>query len=226
MTWGHNSTSAQYVKSNIVRFKISNLSDTLPPSIKLMTPRIIVDMIYQTDKEEMVLIGEVSDKSGVKFVTVNTDVKTINEGGIFSSNRNFSPGENRVLLIAADQEDNILEQYITIEYIPPKPTLADRILMEARYYGLIIGIDKYEDSNLPDLDNPINDAERLFKPMTSKYTFTNSDMVLLRNAKRNEIVYALDNLASKVTPNDYVMIFCAGHGTWDEKGDFIFLKKK
>ncbi len=54
---------------------------------------------------------------------------------------------------------------ITIAYIPPVVTLADRIATESKYYGLIIGIDQYTDESIPDLDNPVRDAERIYQAL-------------------------------------------------------------
>ena len=59
----------------------------------------------------------------------------------------------------------------TIEYIPPVVTLADRINQESTYYGLLIGIDDYNDNDLDDLDNPIRDAENLFRTLTRQLFF-------------------------------------------------------
>ncbi|MCK5137733.1 MAG: caspase family protein [Bacteroidales bacterium] len=219
MIWGYSYSFSQEVESNKVRILINNLPDTQPPTIKLMTPDISGDMVYRTAAEEIDLIGEVNDESGVKFVSVNSDIRTINETGIFSSRLKLSPGENKVRLVAVDNIDNLQEQFVTIEYIPPVVTLADRILEEAKYYALIIGIDKYSDPSLHNLENPIKDAKRIYNTLISQYTFHSSDIILLTNAKRNDIVYALDDLASKVTPNDNVLIFYAGHGTWDEKAN-------
>jgi hypothetical protein len=219
MIWIHGPVLCQDIESNTVRILINNLPDREPPSIKLMTPAVDGDMVYQTNTAVLDLIGEVRDESGVKFVSVNSDIRTINNAGIFTSSIQLYPGENRVRLVAADNEDNLKEQYLTVEYIPPVVTLADKITKESKYYGLIIGINKYEDSNLPDLDNPISDAEKLHKTLLEKYSFSDSDVMLLRNPKRNDIVYALDNLAQEVTPNDNVLIFYAGHGYWDAKAN-------
>jgi hypothetical protein len=176
-------------------------------------------MIYQTDMNVLDLIGEVKDESGVKFISVNSDIRSVNEAGIFSTSIQLYPGDNRVRLVAADNKDNLLEQYLTIKYTPPVVTLADKINEKSKYYGLVIGINKYEDSNLPDLDNPISDAEKLYNILLQKYTFQDSDMILLRDAKWNDIVNALDYLAQRVTPEDNVLIFYAGHGHWDAKAN-------
>jgi len=219
LMWGNESAFCQDAKSNFVKFRISNIPDTEPPAIKVMSPGLSEDKSCQTSTREIVLIGEVTDKSGVKFVSVNDDVRSVNEAGIFTTRLALNPGENTILLIAADSKDNLVEQSIRIYYNPPIVTLADKIVESTKYYGLIIGIDTYQDPNLPDLDNPISDAEKLYNTLKSKYTFDEGNMMILRNAKRTDIVSALDYLANMVTPNDNLLIFYAGHGNWDERAD-------
>jgi hypothetical protein len=209
----------QDLKSNVVKFKISNKPDAEPPSLKVMTPDLGESQYYQTREREIVLIGEVKDRSGVKFVSVNDDVRTVNEAGIFSARLSLVKGPNRVQLMAADWQDNLAQQVITIEYNPPIVTLADRISANSTYYGLIIGIDEYRDPNLPDLDNPISDAEKLYSILLSGYAFEKENMIMLRNASRTDIVDALDRLSRIVRPEDNLLIFYAGHGNWDERAN-------
>ena len=87
---------------------------------------------------------------------------------------------------------------------------------ESIYYGLIIGIDNYEDVTIPYLDNPIRDAEKLYNVLVSGYNFKKENVKLIKNARRVDIINSLDELANKVTPNDNLLIFYAGHGWWDE----------
>ncbi|MCD4710250.1 MAG: caspase family protein [Bacteroidales bacterium] len=150
---------------------------------------------------------------------MNSDIRNINEAGIFSSRLVLEPGKNLIRLVTSDVLDNLAEQLYFIEYIPPVPTLADKISGSSKYYGLIIGIDNYRDPNLPDLQNPVNDASKLHDLLISRYSFHENEMVILRDAKRNDIVGALDHLANIVTPNDNVLIFYAGHGTWDMRAN-------
>lgn len=215
---GQDSAFCQEVETKSVRIRISNLPDTIPPSIKLMTPYITRDMIYETEVEEIDIIGEVNDESGIKFISVNSELKSVNEAGLFSSRVKLLEGENEIRLVASDNQDNIQEKIYIIAF-NPVVTLEDRITREAKYYGLIIGIDDYTDDKLPDLDNPIHDAEKMYHTLTSKYTFDSNNILLLRNARRNDIVYALDSLANRVTSDDNVLIFYAGHGKWDEKAN-------
>lgn len=212
----------EVVESKTVRFRISNLPDREPPVIKMISPLFPGDATFQTATKEIDLIGEVTDESGVKFVSVNSDIRNINEAGVFSTRLVLEPGMNPVRLVAADELDQMTERTFTIEYIPPVPTLADKIAETSRYYGLIIGINNYRDPDLPDLEKPVSDANQLHDLLVSRYYFHEEDMILLKDARRNEIVEALDHLANVVTPSDNVLIFYAGHGTWDEKANVGF----
>lgn len=219
VTWMLQPLHGQEVESKTVKFLINNLPDTQSPAIRLMSPFFPENNTFQTNTKEIDLIGEVTDESGVKFISVNSDIRNINEAGIFSSRLVLEPGKNLIRLVTSDVLDNLAEQLYFIEYIPPVPTLADKISGSSKYYGLIIGIDNYRDPNLPDLQNPVNDASKLHDLLISRYSFHENEMVILRDAKRNDIVGALDHLANIVTPNDNVLIFYAGHGTWDMRAN-------
>ena len=99
---------------------------------------------------------------------------------------------------------------------PNEVTLADKIAKESVFYALIIGIDNYPDPAISSLDNPRKDAERLRNVLVSNYTFEPEHVQFLENARRTEIIYALDDLAKYVTKNDNLLIFYAGHGHFDE----------
>jgi hypothetical protein len=96
-----------------------------------------------------------------------------------------------------------------------KEKLANSIAKESKYYGLIIGINHYPEDALPNLDNPIPDAEKLYLTLTSSYNFEDENIMLLKDATRADIIKSLDQLTGVVTPDDNVLIFYAGHGTWD-----------
>jgi len=211
---------AQQVESKRASIRISNLEKKeLPPEISLITPSIQAGGVFSSPEDVIDLIGEVKDQGGVKFVSVNSDIRSLNNAGVFSARIKLEPGENTVRILAADVDDNITEQYVTIYYDPPRLSLSDKIRQSSEYYGLIIGIDSYEDPEVVDLDNTIQDAELVHKTLLDKYTFEPENLTLLKNPKRDEIVYALDDLAKRVTPDDNVLIFYAGHGYWDERSE-------
>ncbi len=209
----------QEVESKTVKFFINNLPDKQPPTIRLISPFFPANDTFRTGTKELDLIGEVTDKSGVRFVSVNSDIRNINEAGIFSYRLVLVPGQNQIRLVTSDVLDNLSEINYAVEYIPPVPTLADKISATSKFYGLIIGIDDYRDPDLPDLQNPVNDARKLHDLLISKYSFYENEIVMLKDAKRTDIMDALDRLSNIVTPSDNVLIFFAGHGTWDERAN-------
>lgn len=193
--------------------------DTVVPSIKIITPAIKISEIYQISTPELTLIGQAVDKSGISSVLINAGIIETNESGVFSTKLTMDPGENEIQIIAIDKENNFNEIRYRVQYNPPILSLADKIDKESNYYALIIGIDHYQDYEITNLDNPVKDAEKLAKILESKYTFKNENISLIRDAKREEIINALDHLSRNVTPNDNLVIFYAGHGWWDQEAN-------
>jgi len=161
---------SQNVKSSSGRFHLNNepvteVVDTVPPVIKLVTPNLQNGQAYKTDVDHIDIIGEVTDEGKIRFVSINKEVLMVNETGVFVTKLNLIAGMNEVSVNAMDDSYNRQEKVITIEYTPPVVTLADRINQESTYYGLLIGIDDYNDKDLDDLDNPIRDTENLYKTL-------------------------------------------------------------
>jgi hypothetical protein len=101
-------------------------------------------------------------------------------------------------------------------------TAAVAPVIMGKYYGLVIGIDKYEDPKIPSLDKPVRDAERFYNVITTRYLFNTENVKILRNAKMADIVSALDEFAKKVRPEDNFLIFYAGHGVYDKSAEIGF----
>ncbi len=93
------------------------------------------------------------------------------------------------------------------------------LLAVGDYHALIIGVNDYEDQRIVDLDKPVEDAASLKTVLESYYTFKPENITMLENAKRRDIIDALDNLSKKVTERDNVLIFYAGHGYWDKNNE-------
>ncbi len=87
-----------------------------------------------------------------------------------------------------------------------------------RYYGLIIGINNYQ--NWPRLTTAINDAKMIDEVLNSKYGFNNQ---LLINASYKEIVTTFKRLKAKLTVNDNLLIYYAGRSHRDADGQSYWL---
>jgi hypothetical protein len=97
-----------------------------------------------------------------------------------------------------------------------------KTLIMGKFYALIIGINDYADPLIPSLDKPVRDCEMFYNVITTRYTFNNENVKILRNATMAEMVDALDYFAKKVRPEDNFLIFYAGHGVYDKAADIGF----
>ncbi len=101
--------------------------------------------------------------------------------------------------------------------MPEVASKLNSLIESGHYYALFIGIDDYSEPSMNDLDEPISDALRLYNTLVSNYIFDEEFSRLLYNPTRDQIIQALDKLASEITDNDNLLIFYAGHGLWDEQ---------
>jgi hypothetical protein len=85
------------------------------------------------------------------------------------------------------------------------------------YRALIIGNSDYRDpkGRWPSLKTAVTDAQAVAKLLREDYGF--SDIDLRINATRRDILVSLRELAKRVTPNDSVLIYYAGHGFLDQE---------
>jgi len=195
------------------------MKDLEAPSISILAPALEQSGRYLSEVADVEVIGEVKDQSSIRFVSVNNDIQMVDGTGLFASTLALKPGENEVRVKSMDEHSNMQELVFLIDYEPPVVTLADRINEKSTYYGLIIGIDKYDDPRIPDLDNPVSDAKSLYLSLTSFYTFEPENVTLLKNPGRSDIIRTLDAIRAKVTREDNLLVFYAGHGFWDEDAE-------
>ena len=80
------------------------------------------------------------------------------------------------------------------------------------YRALIIGNDDYrdQDGRWKPLKTAISDARAVKQLLQDTYGF--SDVVVLENATRRDVLQAFESLSRKVLPNDNVLVYYAGHG--------------
>jgi hypothetical protein len=90
------------------------------------------------------------------------------------------------------------------------------VLNVGNFYGLFIGVNEYENEEIVDLEEPVDDAKSLRALLLEKYEFSEDHAIMLANPTRSELIDTLENLASAVKANDSLLIFYAGHGYWDE----------
>jgi|GEM_PF-3949776 len=93
----------------------------------------------------------------------------------------------------------------------------------ANFHALLIADEDYNNEQFTKLKKPFEDATRLKNILINRYNFDAAHVTLLRNPDRNLILSSISALLREKNENDNVLIFYAGHGTYDknEKGDVI-----
>jgi uncharacterized caspase-like protein len=80
-----------------------------------------------------------------------------------------------------------------------------------KYYALVIGNNNY--GKLPKLSTPIADAQAIASVLQDKYGFS---VTLLKDANRYDILQALNQMREKLTEQDNLLVYYAGHGELDK----------
>lgn len=106
-----------------------------------------------------------------------------------------------------------LSNPVRINFKPAESTTANQT---RHNYALIIAVEEYADPTLVSLSEPVKDATRLKEVLVKQYTFEPADVSVLLNPTFEDIHVAFETLTQKVTANDNLLIFYAGHGYFDE----------
>ena len=122
---------------------------------------------------------------------------------------NLETGANLIDVKALDHAGN--ENVLTLTIV------REEALFSGNYYALVVAIQDYQDQSINDLEYPIQDAEQLVTTLTSMYRFNAPNVIFLKNPSRTEIILTFDQLARRLTGDDNLLIFYAGHGYWDER---------
>jgi hypothetical protein len=159
-------------------------------------------------------------------VSVNGQEAHLEANGEFSAKVILHEGLNKIYIQAIDIHKNISNVVFPVTFQSSKSAPADgedsrsadaHDADEIRYYALLIGVNEYADPAMTNLDEPINDANKLYAVLTQEYSFPENQITVLKNPKRSDIIKQLDNYEKTLTEKDNLLIFYAGHGTWNSK---------
>jgi hypothetical protein len=86
-----------------------------------------------------------------------------------------------------------------------------------KYFALLIGVNEYEDPDIEPLNEPIQDAIALKDVLTKRYTFDEENVTVLQNPTSENMHVAFEQLVGKISKEDLLLIFYAGHGELDKR---------
>ena len=191
------------------------ITDVYPPLIRVNSPLPdpkTDEKVALVNSKSVTLNISAYDKSGIKELKINNKKAEVSFNGDYTANLTLYTGANTIIVTAIDNNGNKgeteVELICTYQY--------DLQLRGGNYYALLISEDDYKDPNIGDLDKPFRDAESLKNALLTNYTFEESNIIQLKNATQSQLIAALETLSDKLTNNDNLLIFYAGHGYWDE----------
>jgi hypothetical protein len=197
--------------------------EILDPDVKVMRGLAVAETQPETQKRPVV--GRVTAAGGVLSLTVNDQALQVDKKGLFRTDIPIAADGTKVVVVAVDQ----VGKRATFEFMlkpqamrntngtaagtspddePPLPALN---LDFGKYYALVIGNNNY--GKLPKLSTPIADAAAIASVLKGKYGF---NVTLLKDASRYDILEALNQMREKLTDQDNLLVYYAGHGELDK----------
>jgi len=103
--------------------------------------------------------------------------------------------------------DAYLKEVISSKIINQKELIKRNKINNGKFYALMIGISKYD--NFIELRTPLKDIKVLGDILKSQYNFNLKKLI---NPSKREIELALFNIEKKLSKEDSLLIYFAGHG--------------
>lgn len=207
----------------------SNVEDKLSPEIVVFNYSL--EEINEVNVVKEIIQGNLIDKSRIiSFRMAGKEVK-LDSKLQFSEEVNLNEGMNEISLTAVDSNGNKTEKVLKFSRTPI--TKINKFNLEyntdavernrdfGKFFALVIGNNNY--LYIPKLDTAVNDAKDVADILKSKYEF---EVKILLNAKRSEIMDAINEYKSTLNSNDNLLIFYAGHGHKDETAYWLPIDAK
>lgn len=177
--------------------------------------------------DQRTIIGQVSSSNKLMEVLVNDKETTLDDKGFFQHRVNLIDSETPVTIVAVDKLGlrSNLNFLLKQEYPEEKNLFSNQKPIEknasfkkiprlnyGKYFALVIGNSDYKPP-LPDLNTTVEDARAVSSILKNRYGF---EVTTLTNATRYNILSALNTLREKLTEDDNLLIYYAGHGELDK----------
>lgn len=203
------------------------------PNIELLEPAVTVtrgipSIQFALGEASKRLVGRISTKEGVSKVLLNNQPLEVDAEGRFQTEVALKDPETVVHIVATDKRNQTSDLSLRLLAAEngEQPSYASSATLDSRkvgdiqfgnFYALIIGNNDY--TGYPDLQTPVTDAKSLEVLLRERYGFKTK---LLLNANRHTIMSALNELNQKLTEQDNLLIYYAGHGEIDPKSQTAY----
>lgn len=195
--------------------------DKTVPVITLISPEVKRGVKIVSPGETLLVTGTATDPAGVAMVTVNGQAAVLDEAGNFSAELLLKPGENQIAVTAMDIYKNSATEKFSVSRTAGKVAIAPKeapapAAAAGKNYALLIGINRYK--FIDSLKTAVNDVEQTAAVLRDSYGYE-TRLLLDEKATDTAILKELNNLRSKITPADRLILYYAGHGILDKVTD-------
>jgi hypothetical protein len=215
--------------SELQRRRIAELeskSAQIPPQIALDAPRLtlmrgVSVAQVPSGARSVVVAGRADSAAGISSLAVN-DRPVRTDDGKFRVE--LPAGDANVRIVATDRDRRTAAVEFRVSSLTARQGSLGYPLAGGRaafgsYHALVIGNDVYE--WMPALQTATHDARKVASVLGEQYGF---ETTLLLNATRYDILSALNEMRERLTPNDNLLIYYAGHGELDrinQRGNWL-----
>jgi hypothetical protein len=167
------------------------------------------------------VVGRVQAPAGLTTLNLNGQALVADGSGMFKTHVALVGDNTSVHVAAADKVGG--EAMLDFVLVPgptgksasastagPRGATLPSGVKLGRYYALVIGNDSY--AAFPELTSAGDDAKAVAAVLQSRYGY---DVHQLSNANRFEMLSALNDLREKLTEQDNLLVYFAGHGEVD-----------
>jgi len=206
------------------KVKSVDIASSLPPVVTLLSRDRV-----RTSKDSITIKYSLESKEPITKTIITINGKILSKRGLkLKKNANsktvtieLEDGENIIAIKARNRfafSDEVLV-YAT-------KTSKTKNIFKPTLYVLSVGVSKYENSeyNLGVADKDAEAMAKMFQKQQGKiYKKVHTKLLTNGKATSDNILDGLDWIDKEATSKDVVVIFIAGHGLNDEKGNYYFL---
>jgi WD40 repeat protein/uncharacterized caspase-like protein len=177
-----------------------------------------------------------AEKRGISVVPAVSPLATLDASGIkiaegqksldLNIPATLERGQNLVEVVVSNGQ---AQARAAARVSTPEATAGSAAVTLPKLWILSIGVDKYDDKQIPSLAYPADDADSIvavFRTQEGRL-FSKVNTLLINDKSSTKPTYAniLDSLSylSRAGQYDVALLFIAGHGFNDDRGDFYFL---
>jgi alpha/beta superfamily hydrolase len=203
------------------------------PNIELLEPAVTVtrgisSIQFGQGESSKRLVGKIDATTGLKRLLLNDKPIKVDANGRFESEVSLQGNETLVRLVATDKRDQSSDLSLHLlasgnSEVTSFPSgnggefKRSGDIQFGKFYAIIIGNNDY--GAYPALKTPIADAKSLELLLRERYGFQTK---LLINANRHAIMSAFNELNQKLTEQDNLLVYYAGHGEIDQKSQTAY----